>query len=581
MKIKQRALSLLLTIAMVLTFMPAMAFAGDGDNTNGEPKWLVSAYASDVIIDDEEARLEVVIDYSAYGEDEELPTLSYQWYRDDDEGGVLLEDETNSYCWVWSIGSYYCVVSDEEENSRQVMFNVRSNRYEFSEPDPNSAQTIQVNETKNIHLEADSECVTFKFTPSKSGSYVFQSASNDELVAGVDPIGRIMVGPDADGYYTEYDYYGSRDDFNNRDFGMTFEAKAGVTYYLQAMNYSKRDNIQFTVSLIENPWKSISFTPSKTYLYDLKTIKNIEERDSWTEEGVTYTQYYYVIPFDRGDRLTVTTTSGTTTYVYDVWYDGDEWVGGFKNGDARISGYVSKPWYSAEAAIGVGDYKFEVEYMGLTTTVPVKVVQDVEAYNKEQAEKAAAEKAAAEKAAAEKAAAEKAAAEKAAAEKAAAEKAAAEQAELAKTAAGTTHTVSNSKYKVLTNVSGANSGTVAFITAKNAKSVAVPETVKLNGKTFKVTQVNANAFKGKKIRTVTIGKNVKTIKRNAFKKSPATKIILKTKLLKKAKVKGCLKGSKIKTVQVKVGSKSQNKKTVKSYKKIFTKANAGKTVIVK
>ena len=46
-------------------------------------------------------------------------------------------------------------------------------------------------------------------------------------------------------------------------------------------------------------------------------------------------------------------------------------------------------------------------------------------------------------------------------------------------------------------------------------------------------------------------------------------------------VKGSLKGSKVKTVQVKVGSKKLNKKYVKKYKKIFTKKICGKKVKVK
>ena len=123
--------------------------------------------------------------------------------------------------------------------------------------------------------------------------------------------------------------------------------------------------------------------------------------------------------------------------------------------------------------------------------------------------------------------------------------------------------------------------TVSFTAAKNVKSVVVPDTVTIEGAQYKVTQIDANAFKGSKIRTVTIGKNVKVVKKNAFKGSSTTKLIVKTKLLKKAKVKGCLKGSKIKTVQVKIGNKATNKKYVKTYKKIFTKANAGKKVIVK
>jgi len=145
----------------------------------------------------------------------------------------------------------------------------------------------------------------------------------------------------------------------------------------------------------------------------------------------------------------------------------------------------------------------------------------------------------------------------------------------ASTAVGTSHAVNGSRYKVLTK------STVAFIKSMNKKAITVPATIKVGGKTFKVTQINANAFKGSKIRTVTIGKNVNVIKKNAFKGSKATKIILKTKLLKKAKVKGCLKTSKIKTVQVKIGKKSVNKTYVKKYKKIFTKANVGKKVTVK
>ena len=116
-------------------------------------------------------------------------------------------------------------------------------------------------------------------------------------------------------------------------------------------------------------------------------------------------------------------------------------------------------------------------------------------------------------------------------------------------------TVGGSDYKVLS----AEKATVAFAKAANKKSVTVPATIKVNGKTFKVTKISANAFKGSK----------------------ASKMIVKTKSLKKASVKGSLKGSKIKTVQVKVGNKKTNKKFVNSYKKIFTKKNAGRKVKVK
>lgn len=131
-------------------------------------------------------------------------------------------------------------------------------------------------------------------------------------------------------------------------------------------------------------------------------------------------------------------------------------------------------------------------------------------------------------------------------------------------------------------VTSVKNNTADFTKANNKKTITVPDIVKINGKSYKVTQISANAFKGKNIRTVTIGKNVKKIKQNAFKGSKVTKLIIKTKkLTNKASVKGSLKGSKVKTVQVKVGKKSVNKKYVKKYKKVFTKKNAGRKITVK
>ena len=52
---------------------------------------------------------------------------------------------------------------------------------------------------------------------------------------------------------------------------------------------------------------------------------------------------------------------------------------------------------------------------------------------------------------------------------------------------------------------------------KAVKSVKIPDTIKINGYTFKVTGISKNAFaKSKKIKSVTIGKNVTSIGQNAF-----------------------------------------------------------------
>lgn len=53
---------------------------------------------------------------------------------------------------------------------------------------------------------------------------------------------------------------------------------------------------------------------------------------------------------------------------------------------------------------------------------------------------------------------------------------------------------------------------------KDAKKVAVPKKVKLNGYSFKVTEIYQNAFaKMKKLKEVTVGSNVKKIGKNSFK----------------------------------------------------------------
>ena len=142
---------------------------------------------------------------------------------------------------------------------------------------------------------------------------------------------------------------------------------------------------------------------------------------------------------------------------------------------------------------------------------------------------------------------------------------------------GGKYTAAGASYKVIS----AKACTVALVKAKNTKSVSIPATVKIYGKSCKVVQVKAKAFTGKKIRKVTVGKNVKKLDKYAFAKSKATTVVLKTKSLKKSTVKGCFKSSKVKTGQVKVGTKKQNKKMVKTYKKMFTKKNCGKKVKVK
>lgn len=94
---------------------------------------------------------------------------------------------------------------------------------------------------------------------------------------------------------------------------------------------------------------------------------------------------------------------------------------------------------------------------------------------------------------------------------------------------GKTFQVNNIKYKVI----NATSRQLAVVGAssKNATSVVIPATVNI-GKTYKVTEVANNAFKGyTKLKRVTIGKNVKSVGTRAFRNCTAlNKVTIGTQL---------------------------------------------------
>lgn len=138
-------------------------------------------------------------------------------------------------------------------------------------------------------------------------------------------------------------------------------------------------------------------------------------------------------------------------------------------------------------------------------------------------------------------------------------------------------TVKNSAYKV---TSKDSTRTVEYTgIKKNAKEVTIPSSVKINGKEYKVTSIKANAFKGnKKIKKITIGKNIKKIGKGAFKNCKnLKKIVIKSKKLVSKNIgKNIFKGiSKNAVIKVPKGK-------VKAYKKfIIKKGGAGKNIKVK
>ncbi|MCI8308403.1 MAG: family 43 glycosylhydrolase [Lachnospiraceae bacterium] len=108
--------------------------------------------------------------------------------------------------------------------------------------------------------------------------------------------------------------------------------------------------------------------------------------------------------------------------------------------------------------------------------------------------------------------------------------------ELVNIKAGDTKTIGNAKYTVLS-VSASGKGTVAFsgLKKRTLSKVTIPKTVKINGKSFKVTKIGKKAFyKCKKLKKISIkATNLKNVGKNAFKAtSKKLKVTVPKKKLK-------------------------------------------------
>ena len=142
---------------------------------------------------------------------------------------------------------------------------------------------------------------------------------------------------------------------------------------------------------------------------------------------------------------------------------------------------------------------------------------------------------------------------------------------------GTKVATSSAEYKVTK--SSTKTKEVTFIKPKSSKkkSITVPEAVTINGYTYKVTAIANKAFKNnKKLKSVTIGKNVKKIGKEAFYNcKKLKKITIKSAVLKsvgKNAIKGIYKKATIKVP----------KKQLKKYKKLFkSKTGYKKTMKIK
>jgi hypothetical protein len=129
----------------------------------------------------------------------------------------------------------------------------------------------------------------------------------------------------------------------------------------------------------------------------------------------------------------------------------------------------------------------------------------------------------------------------------------------------------------VTKIEDKKSGTAAYTksTDKNATAISVPNTVKVDGVTYKVTSVQTEAFKNcKKLKSITIGSNITAINKRAFQGCSSLKTITikSTKLTAKSLSSKAFAGIG-KNVVIKVP-----KGKLKAYTKLFRKKGLSKNV---
>lgn len=112
------------------------------------------------------------------------------------------------------------------------------------------------------------------------------------------------------------------------------------------------------------------------------------------------------------------------------------------------------------------------------------------------------------------------------------------------------------------------SGAIVSKVSKKSGKVIIPDSIKIGSKKYKVKKINNNVLKNKKITSVTIGKNVRSIGSGAFTNCKKLKnVTIKSKYVKFGK--NCFKGLHAKAT-IKTTSKAQVKKVKKAsvgYKK--------------
>lgn len=182
-----------------------------------------------------------------------------------------------------------------------------------------------------------------------------------------------------------YDYFVSENgDKLDRDYLARSSDQYSKHWTLGSENYFIVEYMgvrtQVPVTITKNPVASISFKPAKPYEIVENTKGYLSEyyyEDEHGNEQCEEYWRYYIPDYQNGDELTVNNKDGSSAvYIYTSDYYNEYFVS--KSGDKLDWDYLgsSSEQYSKHWTLGSDNY-FNVEYMGVSTQVPVRILAGI------------------------------------------------------------------------------------------------------------------------------------------------------------------------------------------------------------
>ncbi len=327
---RKRLSAMLLAIAMVFALMPTMAFANGDDDISGESRgepvsFTVSratGFHAEAVYDQDgddtseyylswvepqiEPEDDITVTYengeslvyhlqisedyswgfvSENGEDPDLVELTSSWdnvqsfdeqftadtYQDFTFAADFFVPDSDDVKTLYYTTSAYLdpfVDDDDDDDDDDELI-------DFGElPEDSQISTIGLNETKQVSVTLDNPIATFAFVAPETGRYIFEAYGNEDTVGQVRTEDEVIEQED--------DSFDSNDNFR-----IIFEAKEGVTYYLQAKGYDN-DAISFQVKVYDASWLAEAEYDEFDYEGEPVTLRVEFGEDDIIPDSITY-----------------------------------------------------------------------------------------------------------------------------------------------------------------------------------------------------------------------------------------------------------------------------------------------------